>query len=217
MPTYRTTRPLADRLWEKVIKEPGGCWVWTGATNAAGYGKIGRGPRSATPQNDYTHRVAYELTYGAIPDGLVIDHLCRNTSCCNPDHLEAVPPRTNSLRGIAPNVVAHNEGRCINGHLLTPDNVWHINESRRGMVVRCRQCRLEANKRLRDKTPKRPKVHRDLSGSNNNNARLTEQDVREIRILASSGSSLAELAQQFHVSKANISRISHRKAWKHVA
>lgn len=49
-----------------------------------------------------THRLSYELYKGKIPDNYHIDHLCRNTYCCNPDHLEAVTPKENTLRGNAP-------------------------------------------------------------------------------------------------------------------
>lgn len=66
--------------------------------------------------NKYAHRTAYEKAHGPIPDGLVIDHLCRNTACCNPDHLEAVTQRVNVLR--ADSVVARNARKdaCDEGH-----------------------------------------------------------------------------------------------------
>jgi hypothetical protein len=79
----------AERFWARVEKAEDGCWEWTRGHLPAGYGQLGR---------CYTHRIAYELAHGPIPEGLEIDHLCRNRGCCNPDHLEAVTHHENTLR-----------------------------------------------------------------------------------------------------------------------
>ena len=75
------------------------CWNWTGALFHDGYAQMsmpqGAGPTRATG----AHRVSYEHHRGPIPDGLTLDHLCRNKRCINPDHLEPVPIRENILRG----------------------------------------------------------------------------------------------------------------------
>lgn len=71
----------------------GDCIVWTGADT----GRYGVFIRNGV--HGGAHRFAYERVYGPIPDGLVIDHLCRNTFCVNPAHLEAVQPRVNTKRG----------------------------------------------------------------------------------------------------------------------
>lgn len=76
--------PVEDRFWSKVNKTDS-CWVWTGAVNQDGYGNLRY--KGATRR---AHRVAWELTNGQIPDKFVLDHLCRNTSCVNPLHLEVV-------------------------------------------------------------------------------------------------------------------------------
>lgn len=90
-------QPLQERLGDKLLVAgftPNDCYIWQGSTNGRGYGIISyRGRRS------YVHRVTYELEHGPIPKGLMIDHLCRRTLCCNPAHLEAVTNRENTLRG----------------------------------------------------------------------------------------------------------------------
>lgn len=84
------SRPLADRLWGRVNKTQG-CWLWTGQRLSSGYGHIALGGRDAGKA--LVHRLVYELEVGPIPEGLILDHICRTRLCCNPDHLQ---PVTNS-------------------------------------------------------------------------------------------------------------------------
>ena len=74
------------------------CWIWQLCIGKNGYGY---GHLPGTRQGALAHRLAYEERHGAIPDGLVLDHLCRVKACVNPDHLEAVPQRVNVRRGNA--------------------------------------------------------------------------------------------------------------------
>lgn len=82
-----------SRFWAKVAVSDG-CWLWTGATNERGYGHIVRAGRFVQ-----AHRAAYELAGGEIPEGLVLDHLCREPRCVRPSHLEPVTHRENLARG----------------------------------------------------------------------------------------------------------------------
>ena len=123
--------PLATRLWAHVVIGPD-CWEWTGCTVRGGYGIIG-GERGR--ERVYVHRAAYELMKGPIPDGLYIDHLCRNPRCCNPAHLEPVTHRENTLRGVSPPAVNIKKTHCLRGHEFTEANTYRWKGTRI-----CRTC-----------------------------------------------------------------------------
>lgn len=108
------------------------CWKWTGVMHSEGYGKIGR---------KYAHRVFYERLRGPIPEGLQIDHLCRNRACVNPDHLEAVTQEINLLRGNSPAAIAARKTHCIRGHELIPENIYLRKDCPSRMCNECRRIR----------------------------------------------------------------------------
>lgn len=83
-----------DRRFFRNVHMTSGCWVWMGCLDSKGYGQI-----MIHRKRLMAHRVGYEGMVGPIPDGLVLDHLCRNTSCVRPDHLEVVTFTENVRRG----------------------------------------------------------------------------------------------------------------------
>lgn len=136
-------RTQIERFTEKVQVNTG-CWIWTGCILKNGYGQ-GRWDG----KNEYAHRISYQIYKGQIPKGLVLDHLCRNKSCVNPDHLEAVTYRTNTLRGWGR--WGNYEGKCHAGHALEGDNLYVYYRGRH-KSLNCRTCRREAVYRNYHKT-----------------------------------------------------------------
>lgn len=91
-----------ERFWQKVDRSGGtdACWPWLAFVNEDGYGQMQIGNRSGRYQSLRAHQMAYLLIVGPYPDGLTLDHTCRQPRCCNPAHLEPVTKSTNVQRSI---------------------------------------------------------------------------------------------------------------------
>lgn len=132
------SRPIRERIEDKIVRSPTGCWTWTGHTNGRGYGRIGVDGRE-----QYVHRVAYELFVGPIPEGLEIDHLCKNTRCVNPAHLEPVTHDENVRRSEWFIVTNAAKTECVNGHPYREETTYLSPQGHRACLV----CRRIADRR----------------------------------------------------------------------
>lgn len=132
--------PCEDRFFSKV--EPTGfCWYWVGA-HCLGYGRF-RALNPATGQATHqvlAHRWSYEYLVGPIPEGLEIDHLCRNPLCVNPDHLEPVTRKENNLRSYNVGGVNARKTHCPQGHEYTEENTYVETMYYGGKGRKCREC-----------------------------------------------------------------------------
>lgn len=154
LPIYKSIPELSagrvSRFWSRANKGEIGCWNWSGTINTYGYGVL-----KIAGVTFGAHRVSFTLAHGAIPDGLQIDHMCKNTACVNPYHLRAVTQAENN-----PNVA---KTHCPRGHEYTADNLRL--RTRSGRTGReCREC---TRQQLREQWKRGARKH----GPNNGHGR----------------------------------------------
>lgn len=116
---------VQERFWAKVNRTAQ-CWQWTASVDSSGYGQF---------DHKIAHRVAWEWLRGPIPEGLQLDHLCRNRRCVNPDHLEPVTAAVNTQRAKA---VAPRRTHCRYGHEI-------------GDRPSCRRCHADSERSRRQR------------------------------------------------------------------
>lgn len=139
-----SSAPLKERLFRRVSKRDDGCWMWTGHLNNFGYGRISIGDRRSC----LVHRVSYEIHIGPIPEGKVLDHLCRVRHCVNPAHLEPVSARQNVRRSEL-TVASINAAKthCPHGHPYSPENTM-VRQHATHLERVCRTCVKARRSRL---------------------------------------------------------------------
>lgn len=135
----RKTTPIEDRFWVRVREDANGCWIWTGHRLPNGYGRISKSLGDREMVEIPVHRFAYEYVVGKIPEGLELDHLCRNPPCVNPAHLEPVTHRENLLRGNGWSGRNARKSACKHGHEFTPENTYRGGERRGRQCMTCRR------------------------------------------------------------------------------
>ncbi|MFB7114058.1 HNH endonuclease [Streptomyces sp. NPDC056291] len=123
-----------DRILQK-CEDLDGCWVYTGTPNQDGYCRVRHFGRMTMG-----HRILWEELRSEIPDGLTLDHLCRNRACVNPWHLDPVPQRVNAQRMVP-------KTHCPAGHTYTDDNIYRLTNG----AKYCKTCHLARCKRRREK------------------------------------------------------------------
>lgn len=133
-----------ERIISRFVEKTDTCWLWKGKKDY-GYGRVGM-----NGTHYRAHRLIYESVKGPVPNGMVLDHLCRNRACVNPDHLEPVTVRENNIRGVSPIAENAKKTHCQRGHPLSGDNLYEYQF--KGNPWRgCKECRRDATRRNRAK------------------------------------------------------------------
>jgi len=134
---------VLEQFWEHMKVDPiSGCWNWQANRNHKGYGQYKIDGKTVK-----AHRFAFEVNRGKIPDGLQLDHLCRNRACVNPEHMEIVTSRENTMRGFGFTSLLAKRTHCKNGHEFTPENT-RMRKSARVCRICQRNYRNKSRKKL---------------------------------------------------------------------
>lgn len=131
-----------DRFMARVLKSADGCWLWQGPLNKGGYGQF-----YLDGQQGHAHRAAYKMFVAPVPDGMVVDHICRVRACVNPVHLRPLTNAENVLIGVGITAKNLTKTHCKRGHELAGDNLIPNKDSKRI----CRTCHYAHGAKNRQK------------------------------------------------------------------
>lgn len=189
-----------DRNGPVVRPELTNCWIWTAGKDWDGYGAI-----KIKRKQIRAHRLMMSICCGEIPAGLMVLHHCDNPSCVRPEHLFLGTSLDNSRDCVS-------KGRQVSGdahHYRKNPELRPIGD-RNGSRT-CPESRPRGDSHFARKHPE--KLAR---GSRQGSAKLTEQDVMDIREAWANGANQKRLAEKYGIDKQNVWGIIHRKSWKHV-
>lgn len=152
-------KTIIERLIAKMSFPVSGCWIWTASLDGKGYGQI-----NIDGQMHRAHRAAYRAFRGEIPDGLVLDHLCKTPMCVNPWHLEAVTQKENIRRGMSGQATIERAKKithCPRGHEYNYENT-HIRPLTGARS--CRECRKQRLRRMREEKFAQGLTYKNVGG-----------------------------------------------------
>ena len=202
--TGMSARQLST-FWNRVEKTEG-CWLWRGSRTTAGYGNVRVGPK-----NKYAHRLAWELTNGAIPNGLHVCHRCDNPPCVRPDHLFLGTGKDNARDSMQKGRHSPPPHYYGDEHHARKHPEWLARGERNG--ARTHPERVARGDRHSSKTH----PERVARGERHGMHRLTEAQVLEIRARYAAGETSRQLAEAFGLNWSHASEIALGKSWKHLA
>ncbi|MES2030874.1 MAG: HNH endonuclease signature motif containing protein [Pseudomonadota bacterium] len=180
---------VLDQFPDKIYPEPNtGCWLCVSSNNQRGYARL-----SIDGQLVTAHRFSYEMSVGPIPNGLELDHLCRQTCCVNPAHLEPVTPFENMRRANADRE-RERQFYCTNGHLRDAANIYVTPGGSR----KCRECARLGRQRHRE-----PSLPLQANGRRTHVA-ISEELAREIKYATGT---VKEISVRFGVRYNNVHSI----------
>lgn len=203
-PTMRQRRPSEPLVAGNYETADNGCWNWTGYVDANGYGKAYDPDQHRGQRLDWAHRVSYRNFKGDIPPGHEIDHVCQNTLCINPAHLDAVTKKEHARRtfermgyeGI------QRQAAYLRSMKLTYGDIAEI-LGMAGKESAHRHVMAAIRKGLVDPAAVPPAK------------RLTDEDREDIRTLNAMGIPQADLGAFFEIDSSQVSRIINGKTSGH--